>query len=92
MSPNDLFYALAFQFRSWYKTFVSKSRTVGAKVQEARTTANLSRAQLAERVGCTEAAVRLWEDGHRTPRLKYVAGIARETGKDVSWFFEGVAA
>lgn len=83
---------LAFAFRSWYKTFVSDISPVGAKVQEARKTAGLTRAELAGMIGSSEAAVRLWEQGARVPRLRFLAGIARATGREVSWFFEGVAA
>ena len=93
MSPYELCVVLAFAFRSWYKTFVqSESTPISVRVQEARKGANLSRAQLAEQIGSSEAAVRLWEQGLRVPRLKYLSGIAKATGREVAWFFEGVAA
>ena len=93
MSPYELFVALAFVFRSWYKTFVlANNGTVGKRVQEAREASGLTRAELAEACGSTEAAVRLWETDQRVPRLKYLAGIAEKTGREISWFFEGVAA
>lgn len=93
MSPHNLFVPLVFVFRSWYKTFVSQNVTpLARKLQEARTAKGLTRAQLAEAAESTEAAVRMWETGRRQPRMPYLIRIAQATGRDVSWFFEGVAA
>ena len=93
MSPHDLFVPLAFVFRSWYKTFVSQNVTpLARRLQEARKTAGLTRAELAQHAQSTEAAVRMWETGQRQPRMPYLIRIATATGRDVSWFFEEVAA
>lgn len=93
MSPHELFVPLAFVFRSWYKTFVSQNVTpLARRLQEARKTKGMTRAQIAEAAESTEAAVRMWETGKRQPRMQYLVRIARATERDVSWFFEEVAA
>lgn len=66
--------------------------TLAARLQEARQAKGLTRAQLAEAAESTEAAVRMWENGLRQPRMQYLVRIARATDRDVSWFFQGVAA
>lgn len=50
----------------------------------------MNRTELAAQIGCTEGAVRFWEDGAREPRTKYLRRIAQVTGREVAWFFEGV--
>lgn len=52
----------------------------------------MTRAELAEHAQATEAAVRLWENGDREPRLKYLKRIAAATDRPLTWFFEEVAA
>lgn len=80
-------------FRSWYKTFVSAHGTpLGRRVQEAREAAGFTRAELAEHAQSTESAIRLWENGEREPRLKYLKRIADATERPLAWFFEEVAA
>ena len=71
---------------------MSEISPVGLRVQEARKGAGLTRGELAEQIGSSEAAVRLWEQGARVPRMRFLVGIARATGREISWFFEGVAA
>jgi transcriptional regulator with XRE-family HTH domain len=61
-------------------------------MQEARKAAGLSRAEIAEKVEATEAAVRLWETSQREPRTKYLRRWAEATGRPISWFFEEVPA
>lgn len=82
-----------FVFRLWYNVFVPQNVTPLAKrLQEARKAKGMSRAQLAEAAQSTEAAVRMWETGRRQPRLPYLIRIAQATDRNVSWFFEEVAA
>ena len=71
---------------------MSNGTPLGGRVQEARQAAGLSRAELAEKAGSTEAAVRLWENGQRHPRIKYLQRIAVATDRPLAWFFEEVAA
>jgi transcriptional regulator with XRE-family HTH domain len=52
----------------------------------------MTRAELAEAAQSTEAAVRMWENGLRQPRMPYLIRIAAATEREVSWFFEEVAA
>lgn len=93
LSPHDLFAPLVFVFRSWYKLFVPQNVTpLARRLQEARKSKGLSRAQLAVAAQSTEAAVRMWETGRRHPRMPYLIRIAAATDREVSWFFEEVAA
>jgi transcriptional regulator with XRE-family HTH domain len=61
-------------------------------LQKARKTKGLTRAELAKAAQSTEAAVRMWETGRRQPKMQYLIRIAQATDRDVSWFFEEVAA
>lgn len=64
---------------------------ISRKVREARETANLSRDELAAKIGVTRAAVRNWEEGERHPRYPQLAALAKATGRTVAWFYEEAA-
>lgn len=82
---------LDFVFRSWYKTFVMDTSTLGGKVREARQTAGLTLVQLADLLGVTQRAVQFWEADERVPSIESVRGIAAATGRPVDWFFREAA-
>ena len=50
-------------------------------VRSARQTAELSQAQLAQRVGTTQSAVSRWENGGDEPRLSTLAAILSACGQ-----------
>jgi transcriptional regulator with XRE-family HTH domain len=62
--------------------------SIGAKIREARETANLSVPELAAECGFTPQAVRLWEKDARDPMFWCVAAIAAATGKDLRFFID----
>lgn len=51
-------------------------------LRDVRLVAGLSRAQLAERVGVSEATVKAWETGVRAPRAAVQVRLARVLGLD----------
>lgn len=60
--------------------------TLAAKIQTARTDADLTPAQLAILVGVTKRAVTMWENGERAPTFKFLQRIAEATDRPLQWF------
>lgn len=62
------------------------------RIRRARTEAGLTQKSLAAMVGCSEKSVNLWETTDRVPDLTFLLGIARATGRPVTYFTEEEAA
>lgn len=60
--------------------------TLGEKIQQARSAANLKRSELAEKIGKSERAVGLWEADKRHPGFDTVAEIAKATQFPLDYF------
>lgn len=56
--------------------------TVGSRIRAFREAAGMTQAQLAEKVGMSEPAIRLYELGKRHPRQEAVSLIAEALGVD----------
>jgi transcriptional regulator with XRE-family HTH domain len=52
----------------------------GAMLKEAREKAGLTQESLAEKTGLPLRSIQNWEQGHRTPKVHALAGIARALG------------
>lgn len=64
-------------------------RFSGTKIREARHSAGLTQAALANAAGTRERNIIRWENNQHAPRFEHVAAIARATGKDIAFFLEG---
>ena len=65
-------------------------KTHGARIKQARTDAGLSRLELAERIGTTEATLKAWENSGGfgyPPGAHSMLKIAEATGKPASFFW-----
>jgi transcriptional regulator with XRE-family HTH domain len=85
VSAKKLFVTLVFVFCSWYIVFVMG---VKEQIAQARRNANLTQAELAERVGVTTRTVQNWEAGTRGP-WRYIAEICIATRTPLTFFFNG---
>ncbi len=66
--------------------------TIGARIRKARAAANLSQADLAQRVGVAQAAIsRIERDETQDPGVLIVAGIAKALGLTLDELVEGHA-
>ncbi len=66
--------------------------TIGARVRKARAAANLSQADLAQRVGVAQAAIsRIEREQTQDPGVLIVAGIAKALGLTLDQLVEGHA-
>jgi transcriptional regulator with XRE-family HTH domain len=61
--------------------------TVANRIRAARQDADLTQAELAERVGVPQSSVSRWESGEVDPTTGKLAQIAHATGKPFAWFF-----
>lgn len=68
----------------------SKLRTIGSRIREARLSAGMTQATLAHATRTRERNIVRWENGHNEPRFEHVAAIARATGKEMSFFTDGL--
>ncbi len=64
---------------------------IAAKIALARDEAGLSRAELAERAGCTTQAIHTYETEKADPSFPMLFAISKALGKPWSWFFDGAA-
>lgn len=53
---------------------------VGQRIRDEREAADLSQAELAERLGCTQTAISYWESGSRVLRVDDLINVARALG------------
>lgn len=60
------------------------STTVGAIVRDSRRAASLTQAELAERIGTTQAAISKLEAGRTLPGLELLDRVARATGRPIT--------
>ena len=58
--------------------------TFGDRLRAARTAQGLTQAELARKLGVSDAAVRMWELGHREPDLSMLTAIADALGVTVA--------
>lgn len=65
-------------------------RYSGRRLKAARIIANLTRAQLAEKVGVHTDTVAHWERGHHPPNADRLALVAHITGTPITAFFDVV--
>ncbi len=59
-------------------------RDVGRAIRSIRSSADLTQAELADRLATTQSAVSRWERGHDEPRLSTFAAIVRACGYSAS--------
>jgi transcriptional regulator with XRE-family HTH domain len=65
------------------------STGIGARIAEARANAELSHADIAERLGVKESTVAKWESGSKSPRGHHVSKLAGVLGVSMSWILMG---
>lgn len=65
----------------------SSGSVMGQQIREARLTAGLSQAALAESVGTTIRSITNWETGVWHPRVNTLARIAQVTERPIAWFY-----
>ncbi len=63
---------------------------VASLIRQARHEAQLSQAELAERIGTTQSAVSRWERGHEEPRLSSLHSILAACGKRATLHVESI--
>lgn len=63
---------------------------IGSRIREARHSAGMTQAALAQAAQTRERNIIRWENGHHEPRLEHVAAIARATGKDIAFFTDAL--
>jgi transcriptional regulator with XRE-family HTH domain len=61
---------------------------IAQRLREARAGLKLEQAQLASRVGVTQAAVSLWEGGQRRPGIGDLDQLATALDKPLSYFLD----
>jgi transcriptional regulator with XRE-family HTH domain len=66
------------------------SRTIGAKIQQAREELGITQQELAARLGCTQAALSNYELGKRRLYIANLERIATALGRPMSYFTEPV--
>jgi len=66
-------------------------RSVSARIRDLRGRADISQADLAAKVGRTQATLSLWESGRRTPGIADLVALARALGVEVGVFFDRAA-
>ncbi|MDF1705054.1 MAG: helix-turn-helix transcriptional regulator [Aeromicrobium sp.] len=71
-------------------TTVIPTWTLAEKLQKARKTAGISRADMAQRLGKAERTVISWECSEREPHITLVERWAHLTSVDFDWLSEGV--
>ena len=60
------------------------AKTLGKEIRRARRSKDLTQADLAKEIGCTESAISQWENGINAPRLEVyfqlqtILGIGKE--------------
>lgn len=63
--------------------------TVGQHIRQARELANMTQAELGEKIGVSGVAIMRYEKGTRQPRLEQLQRIADELGVGVSYLLSG---
>ena len=72
---------------SLVRVSLDERRRIGAQIARARQEQSWSQAELAERIGLSDArAVRYLESGQRNP-YKHLTKIAEATGRPIDWFY-----
>jgi ribosome-binding protein aMBF1 (putative translation factor) len=74
-------------YRKAYDDLEEEYALIGALI-EARARANLSQAQLAERMNTTQTAIALLESGNTMPSTRTLRKIAKATGHKLRIIFE----
>lgn len=75
----------------WHHSYADAVASgMGGQVRKARVAAGLTQPEFAERVGVKVRVVSHWEAGTRKP-WRYLAEIARATGKPLTFFVEDTA-
>lgn len=64
--------------------------SLGSRLADARKTAGLTQAQLADRLSVVQSAVSAWEKGANEPTLETLRQIALETNASVVWLTFGI--
>jgi transcriptional regulator with XRE-family HTH domain len=64
---------------------------VSRRLREARAGCNLTQQEIARRMGCTQAALSLWESSVRAPRVADLVELGIALSKPIAFFldFEG---
>lgn len=66
----------------------SVEQSVSARIRDLRARANISQADLAAKIGRTQATLSLWESGRRTPSVTDLVALARALNVEVGVFFD----
>jgi transcriptional regulator with XRE-family HTH domain len=62
------------------------STLLGARIRQARRSANLSQSQLAAKIGAHVTSVSDWERGRNAPTARHLLSIAKATGTSIEHF------
>jgi transcriptional regulator with XRE-family HTH domain len=65
--------------------------TFGERLKTIRTWQALSGGELAEKIGCSQAALSMWESNKRLPSLKQFRSLCKALNIPYSMMLEGVA-
>jgi transcriptional regulator with XRE-family HTH domain len=65
------------------------NKLLGARIRQARKSAQLSQSQLANKIGAHVTSVSDWERGRNAPSARHLLAIAQATGTEIDHFTAG---
>lgn len=65
---------------------MKKRNKLGLQILMARRIVGMSQEELAQKIGCTNRSIQLWESGKVFPSAAKIVKLAQALGKDISFF------